>query len=45
MEEIVVDSDLHVRMQQDDSINPSVIHTIYIKDLKHVSYTWVQAKI
>ena len=43
MEEIVVESDLQVRMQQDNSINPSVIHTIHMEDLKHESYTWGQA--
>ena len=43
MEDIVVESDLQIRMHQDNSINPSVIHTIHIEDLKHESYTWEQA--
>ena len=39
IQETVVDSDLRVRMQQDNSINPSVIHVIRLEDLKHISYT------
>ena len=39
MQEIVVESDLEVRMQQDHSINPSVIHTIFTHNLSHSNYT------
>ena len=39
MQEIVVESDLEVRMQQDHSINPSVIYTIFTQNLSHSNYT------
>ena len=39
MQEIVVESDLEVRMQQDHSINPSVIYTIFTQKLSHSNYT------
>ena len=40
MQDIVVESDLDVRMQQDDSRNPSVIYTILTGNLRHTHYTW-----
>ena len=39
IQETVVESDLRVRVQQDNSINPSVIHAIRLEDLRHISYT------
>ena len=44
MYEIVVESDLEVWMQQDNSVNPSVIHTIFTHNLRHSQYTWVWLK-
>ena len=44
MQEIVVDSDLEVRMQQDDSRNPSVIYTIFTDNLIKSSYTSVNGE-
>ena len=39
IKELMVDSDFQVRMQQDNSINPSVIDTIFTNDMIHSSYT------
>ena len=39
MNELMVDSDLQVHMQQDNSINPSVIDTIFTNDMIRSSYT------
>ena len=39
MQKLLVDSDLQVRMQQDNSINPSVIDTIFTNDMMYFSYT------
>ena len=39
MQEMMVDSDLEVRMQQDNSINPSTLSTIYTEDMSHSIYT------
>ena len=39
MQELEVESDLQVRMQQDGSINPSVIYAILTDDLTQQSYT------
>ena len=40
MQDIVVDSDLEVRMEKDNSLNPSIIYTIFTQDLSHSHYTW-----
>ena len=40
MQDIVVDSDLEVRMQQDNSLNLSIIYTIFTQDLSHSHFTW-----
>ena len=39
MQEIVVESDLEIRMQQDHSINPSAIYTLFTQNLSHSNYT------
>ena len=45
MQKLLVDSDLQVRMQQDNSINPSVVDTIFTNDMMHFSYTQANVKI
>ena len=39
MQDSVVESDLDVRMQQDNSRNPSVIYTMFTGNLGHSYYT------
>ena len=36
---LTVETDLLIRMQQDDSYNPSVIYAIGTDDLRHMAYT------
>ena len=40
-QELVVDTDLDIWMQQDDSTNPSMIHAIRTDNMQHVTYTQV----